>query len=106
MGIVDKIINNFRAKNERWKEFEEEDRVQNQLQERKLSHNERVLNKLMEEERQKRIKNQLKFMEGRRQMQEEQKARQFMKFDSQIWNDNSVLKQKNIFKKNNKCFIK
>jgi hypothetical protein len=106
MGIVDNFINNFKSRNEKWKEFQENDKLNNQLEERKLSHNERILRKLVEEQRQEEIKRQLKFLSWKQQRDEQRKAREFMKFNPKLWNDNSVLRQKNIFKHNNKLFMK
>lgn len=98
MGVIDKFINNFKGRNAKFKEYQEDDRIQRQLSERKLSHNERILNKLMEEERQKQIRNQLDFMVKKRKMEELNKERNFMKFNKNMFNNSSLLKAKNIFK--------
>jgi len=45
------------------------------LNERKLSHNERVLNKLMEEERQENIKKQLKLLNMKRRFEDKKRVR-------------------------------
>ena len=98
MGVIDKFINNFKSRNQKFKEYEEDERINRQLSERKLSHNERILNKLMEEERQKQIRNQLDFMVKKRKMEEIDKERNFMKFNKNMFNNSSLLKAKNIFK--------
>ena len=103
MGVIDKFINNFQSRNQKFKEYQEDDRIQSQLHERKLSHNERVLNKLLEEQRQKDIANQLRFMEKQRKVDELQKSRDFMKFNPNLWNDSSILKQKSILKSGGNC---
>lgn len=55
MGIKE-IIAKWRGKKERFSEIQTEDRLQNKLQERKLSANEREYNRYVEEDRQKKIK--------------------------------------------------
>lgn len=98
MGVIDKFINNFKSRNAKFKEYQEDERIQRQLSERKLSHNERILNKLLEEERQKQIRNQLDFMVKKRKMEDLNKQRNFMKFNQEWFNNNSILNQKNVFK--------
>jgi flagellar biosynthesis/type III secretory pathway protein FliH len=83
MGFKDMLKKSF-GKNERFKEMQEEDRLQTLLEERKKNSNERELEKFYEEERQEKIKQQLeKFREKRR---------------NEVWRGNDILKQKNIFK--------
>lgn len=100
MSAIKKIIENSIAKTTMRKQYENEDKVVTGIQQRKLSHNERVYNQLMEEYRQEKIKEGIKMMEEKRKADERNKEKNFMKFNPELFREspeNSILKQPNIF---------
>ena len=107
MGINDTIRNFI----ERWKQrkqvvkdFESNEKMVNNFNQKKLSHNERVLNKLMEQNRQVEIKKHLDFELIRRRNEDKQHAKNLLTSDRKLWTDNSLMKTKNLFV-NNKSIL-
>lgn len=97
--MIREIIENWKQKNMRFKEMEEEDRMVNKLQQRKLGHNERELNKFMEEERQKQITNDLKLAKLKRRWEDKQQEKNMMNFNSGLFNEDVIFTQENMFLK-------
>ena len=81
MGIKD-IIDRFKKDDTVYEELKEQDRAMSKLQERKLSANERELNKIIKQRREEQIKNELNKIH-------KQEQKDFWKKD--------VISQKNIF---------
>ena len=108
MGINDTIrsfIERYKERKQKVKDFESNEKMVDGFQQRKLSHNERVLNKLMEQNRQEQIKKQLEFEIVRRRNQDKQQARNMLGSNRKLWTDNSLMKTKNLFI-NNKSILK
>lgn len=82
MGLRD-VIARALAKKNRFREMQTEDRLQETLQARKMSANERELNRFVEEEREARIKNAL----------EKRRAQKH----NEIWHGPSALNTPNMF---------
>lgn len=89
MGFLKGIIENSKNRNRRLKEAQEEERIQRKVHERNLGHNEREFNKMLEQERQKEIAYGLKFMNFKRRWEDNQKSRQMMQFNANLWSDNN-----------------
>lgn len=102
---IKNLISKHREKNTLYKDYETRENVVNKFEQRKLSHNERVLNKLLEQNRQESIKKQLDYELKRRQNQDKQSARNMLSPNRKMWTDNSLMKTKNIFK-NNKSILR
>ena len=106
--IVDKIksiVSRWKEKKQAEKDYIENERMVSKLDQRKLSHHERVLNTLLEQNRQEYIKKQLDFEIARRRNQDKQKARTMLGSSNKLWKDNSLMKTKNLFK-GNKSILK
>ena len=100
--MIREFIEKARNKDRKWKEMQEDDRLVNRLEERKLPHNERVLNKLLEEEKQEAIKDAVTEITRVNKLKEKQRESDFMKFNPEWFSDdNCILKQENIFSRNN-----
>ena len=100
MGINDTIrgfIERYKERKQAVKDYELNDKIQTNFEQRKLPHNERVLNKLLEQNRQEQIKKNLDFELVRRRNIDKQKAKQMLGSDNKLWRDNSLMKTKNIF---------
>lgn len=100
MGINDTLrnfIERYKERKQNIKNFESNEKMVDSFNQRKLSHNERVLNKLMEQNRQVEIKKQLDYELIRRRNQDKQSARNLLTSDRNLWSDNSLMKTKNIF---------
>lgn len=79
------------------REFEENDRILNNVEQRKLSHYERELIKSMEAEKQKLLKETLHWENKKRMAEDKLNARNMMKFNPEFFTEDVVLKSKNIF---------
>lgn len=88
MGLRD-IFDSLKKKNEAYKELEIEDKARNKLETRKLSANERALNKILEDRRQEAIKKELS---------------KYEKKESKDYWHKDVIAQKNLFVGNKKLF--
>ena len=91
------FIERWKNRNQNIKDFEANERMVNNFNQKKLSHNERVLNKLMEQNRQEYIKKQLENELIRRKNQDKQQARNMFQTNNKLWRDNSLMKTKNVF---------
>ena len=93
-GVMNKFLGRS-EKTEKFSRMQEDDRLQSKLEERKKNSNERELERFQEEDRQKMIKEQLE------QFREHQKkafwSSNIFKQDSILKDDNPILKQKKIF---------
>jgi len=97
MGIIKDFLARKREKEERFKQFQEQDNIVNSVEERKTSHAERELKKILEKEKQDTIKLAL-YWESKKQQQEDLlRSRNAMKFNPEFFNNTSILKQKNNF---------
>jgi hypothetical protein len=97
MNFIQNFLARRKEKENKLKDWQENDDVYRVGTERKQSHNERELKKILEQERQEAIKEALHWEEKCRQLRERKKSRDMMKFNPQMWNDNSILKQNNQF---------
>jgi len=100
MGINDTIknfIERYKSRKETVKNFEDNEKMVDKFNQRKLSHNERVLNVLQEQNRQEYIKKQLDFELTKRKNQDKQRAHNMLGSDNKLWKDNSLMKTKNVF---------
>lgn len=99
------FIERYKARKQATKDYESNEKMVETFNQRKLPHNERVLNKLLEQNRQERIKEQLEYELIRRRNQDKQSARNMLSSDNKLWKDNSLMKTKNLFI-NNKSILK
>lgn len=97
MGLIGNFINRSRERKRKIEEYEENDRISSGIDERKESHNERELKKVLEKERQEAIKEALIWEEKCRQLRERKHSRDAMKFNPGMFNNDSILKEKNLF---------
>lgn len=81
----------------RFNEYQKEDRFMEMVQERKKSHAEREMLKIMEEERQKCIRESLNWENRKRQAEDKLKARKMMSFNPEMFQHESILKEKKDF---------
>lgn len=108
MGLNDTLrgfIERYKQRKQSAKEYESNEKMVHSFEQKKLSHNERVLNVLLEQNRQKRIKEQLEIELKNRRNDNHQSARNLLGGDKKLWKDNSLVKTKNLFK-NNKSILK
>ena len=89
MGLTD-VFNRWKHRNEVFKELQDDDRASEKVQERKLSANERELNKILKAKREDQIKTQL-------DKHHKQELHTFWHKD--------VISQKNIFANNKNIFV-
>lgn len=99
------FIQRYKDRKQAVKDYEDNDRMVNNFNQKKLSHNERVLNKLMEQNRQKQISRQLEFELSRRKNEDKQQAKKLFGSHNKLWKDNSLMKTKNVFM-NQKCILR
>jgi len=97
MGFISNFLARRKNNENRQKEYEDNDKIVGNVEEKKKSHAERELIKVLETERQTAMKEALIEEEKCRQLRERLKARQMMKFNPEFWNDNSIMHQKSIF---------
>lgn len=98
------FIDRWKSRKQSVKEFEDNEKMVHSFQQKKLSHNERVLNVLLEQNRQKQIKQQLEYEIIKRRNENHQSARNLLGADKKLWKDTSLMKTKNLFK-NNKSIL-
>ena len=108
MGLKD-VIRRMREGKEVYKEMEVQDRASEKLQERKLSSNERALNKIIKKQREEYIKKELDNYYKKEDNDYWHKdvisqKNIFKGTHSQLKQPNVVLKQKNIFVNNRRLF--
>ena len=105
MGLRD-FLDRLRAKKAKYKEFEEDMKVQEQYYEKKKSANERELERYMKEAREKQIRKELdKFREADKE--EFQYGHQILHVKNMFrGNGESLLKEKNIFTNNHSIMHK
>ena len=92
--MIKEWIDNWKEKQRQFKSFDEFERHKEKIAERKLPHNERVLNTLLEEERQKQIKRDLKLLKLKRKFEEKKNMRDSMKFNSSLFKDNTFVQER------------
>ena len=92
MGIIKDMLERARERKRKFQDFEDNDRVVEGLGERKKSHNERELLKILEREKQEAIAEALRLEDKRRQLEERKKSRDAMMFNSELFSDdNNIL---------------
>jgi len=94
MAIAD-ILKKFGLKKQKFQEAQQEDRIQNIVQERKKSSNERELDRFFEEERERKIKVDLESFREKRK--EEMRETTVLNGKNIFKGHNSILDQPNIF---------
>lgn len=97
MGFIKDILQKSRERKDKLRSYQDEDRVVETIRQRKLSHDERVLIESLEEEKQKYIKEANYWEKKRRQYEERSKARSMMSFNPEFFQNDSILKEKNMF---------
>jgi hypothetical protein len=100
MGINDTLrgfVERWKERKKSYKDYESNEKMVDSFNQKKLPHNERVLNKLLEQNRQENIKKQLDFELIKRRNKDKQKARSMLGSNHELWRDNSLMKTKNIF---------
>lgn len=97
MGIIKDLIAKARERKERLAEYQDEDRTVNTVQERKKSHWERELIKNLEDEKQQLLKEAMHLENRRRSAEDRLKARKMMKFNPEHFQNDEILRQKNVF---------
>jgi hypothetical protein len=98
------FVERWKSRKRSVKEFEDNEKMVHSFQQKKLSHNERVLNVLLEQNRQQQIKQQLEYEIVKRRNENHQSARNLMGSTNNLWKDNSLMKTKNLFQ-NNKSIL-
>lgn len=93
MGIIKDILSRATERKNKMREIQDNALIKRNFQERQLSPHERVFNKMMEEERQKAIRVGVRRLNEKRQLEEKRRSQQMMKFNPEIWKQNSILKQ-------------
>ena len=102
MDLVRKWKENKKQKSEKFKELQEDYRLQKMLEERQKSANQRELESYYKEQREKQIKEELD--EIRKQKKKEMwHGNNFAGKSSILRNERPILKEKNIFKGCSKC---
>ena len=91
------MVQRRKERDNKIKEWEDNDRIGNGIQERKKSHNERELEKILEREKQESIKEVLRIEEQRRQAKDRLDARNMMKFNGDMFRQKSILEERNVF---------
>lgn len=97
MGFIKDIVARARERKERLGQYQDEDRISNTVQERKKSHWEREIIKDLEEEKQQLLKEAMKYENKKRMAEDKLKARRMMKFNPENFQNDEILRQKNIF---------
>ena len=91
------MIARARERKDKLGAYQDEDRVINEVQQRKKSHWEREAIKDMEEEKQKLLKEAVMWENKRRQAEEKLRTRKMMKFNPENFQNDEILRQKNLF---------
>lgn len=97
MSIFNKFFNRSREKKDKLRNYQDEDQIVETVKQRKLSHNERALLKSLQEEKEKYIKEALYWDTKKRQIDDKLHARDSMKFNSEMFQNESILKEKRNF---------
>ena len=97
MGIISNFLARRKSNENRQKDYEDNDKIIGNIEEKKKSHAERELIKVLESEKQTAIKEALREEEKCRQLRERVKAREMMKFNPEFFNNDTILHQKSIF---------
>ena len=106
MDLIKKMTEKKSEKGERFKQMQEDDRLQTMLEERKKSANRRELERYYREQEEQRIKEQLDIIRKRRNKETWQGNSFLGKKSSILRNERPILKEKNIFKGNKKSMMK
>jgi len=96
IDIIRKWQESKKEKSEKFKEMQENDKLTRMLEERKLSSNERELNRYMKEQREKKIKETLDEIHKKRN-HESWKGSNIVGKATMLKDDRPILKEKNIF---------
>ena len=104
MDIIRKMGERKKATKEKFKEAQENMKIEKMLEERQKSSNQRELEKYMKNQRELQIKNELDKIH-KKQNQDNWKGTTLTKGASILKNDNPILKQKNIFKNQGNMFL-
>ena len=104
MDVIKKISGNKSETKQKFKQMQEDDRLNTMLEERKKSSNQRELEKYMKNQQEQEIKNELDKIH-KKQNQDNWKGTTLTKGASILKNDNPILKQKNIFKNQGNMFL-
>jgi len=102
MDLVRKWGEKKKVKSEKFKEMQEDYRLNKMLEERQKSSNERELERYFKEEREKHIKEQLDAVRKKKTQEAWKGGNNLKKQTSIMRNERPILKEKNIFKHNKK----
>ena len=109
MTIID-IVRKFAGKNnessEKFKQMQEDYRLQKILEERQKSSNQRELERFYKEQQEKKIKDELDIIRKRRNKENWRGKSILTKGASILKDERPILKEKNIFKNNKSMFLK
>ena len=97
MGFIKDFLERRKERDLRMRTAEDDDRIFSTIHERKQSHWEREMIKGLEKEKQQCIKEALHWENKKRMADEKLKARNMMKFNPEMFNNESILKEKKIF---------
>lgn len=97
MGFIKNFLAKRKERDNKEKEYEDNDNIVRHVEEKKKSHYERELIKSLEEERQKYIKEALHWDNIKRQIDEKIKAREMMTFKSDMFQNDNILNAKKKF---------
>jgi hypothetical protein len=97
MGKLSDFMERINRRKKAQKEYEDNQRVVNNAEQKKLSHTERELMKVLKEEKEQLMKETLYWENEKRKAKEKLKAREFMQFSPGLFQNDSMLKQKNDF---------
>jgi len=95
MGLIKKLVEKLRKRNEIFEEMQNNDRAAEKVEERKLSADERALVKVLEKRRQENVSNKLK--EIYKQEESEYWHKNVISQPNIFKGGSSILKQKNLF---------
>lgn len=96
MDLIKRWSENKKAKSEKFKQMQEDDKLHEMLEERKKSSNERELERHLKDQREAEIKRQLDMIRKRKN-QEAWKGNNFNNKMTILNNPRPILKEKNIF---------
>jgi hypothetical protein len=97
MGLIKDFIARKRERESRFSNAQEDDRIFRTINERKQSHEERVIIKGLEEDKQKALKETLHWENKKRQCEDRLHSRNMMKFNQGMFQNDSMLKEKDKF---------
>lgn len=110
MGLIQNLLRktseNKREFKQKFKQAEEEHKINRMIQERQMSSNERELRKHIQDLREQQIKAELDKVRMQRNRDNWKSPNSILKQKSILTNDRQILKEKNIFANNRNIFLR